>query len=163
MCSSDLGDSFRCPDGCGHLLKTPFSLFILLFQYRFAQSPQCLSLIHISPCIRTSCATSLLPNSSRLRDGRTPVRYALHALYSPVSYTHLNVSAKLYLTYVINNEGAIKVTQKMTADKNAKVSPMFRFGMQMQMPKCLDVYKRQVRHRFTHYGSRTCYLAEQTL
>ena len=33
-----------------------------------------------------------------------------------------NVSAKLYLTYVINNEGAIKVTQKMTADKNAKVS-----------------------------------------
>lgn len=53
-------------------------------------------------------------------------------------YDMKNVSAKLYLTYVINNEGAIKVTQKMTADKNAKVSPMFRFGMQMQMPKCFE-------------------------
>ena len=49
-------------------------------------------------------------------------------------YDMKNVSAKLYLTYVINNEGAIKVTQKMTADKNATVSPMFRFGMQMRMP-----------------------------
>ena len=53
-------------------------------------------------------------------------------------YDMKNVSAKLYLTYVINNEGAIKVTQKMTADKNATVSPMFRFGMQMQMPKCFE-------------------------
>ena len=32
-------------------------------------------------------------------------------------YDMKNVSAKLYLTYVINNEGAIKVTQKMTADR----------------------------------------------
>ena len=45
------------------------------------------------------------------------------------------VSAKLALTYVINTEGAIKVTQKMTADKTAKVSNMFRFGMVMPMPK----------------------------
>ena len=37
-------------------------------------------------------------------------------------YDMKNVSAKLYLTYVINNEGAIKVTQKMTADKNASIS-----------------------------------------
>lgn len=50
-------------------------------------------------------------------------------------YDMKNVSAKLYLTYVINNAGAVKVTQKMTADKSAEVSPMFRFGMQMQMPK----------------------------
>ena len=55
-------------------------------------------------------------------------------------YDMKNVSAKLYLTYVINNEGAIKVTQKMTADKNAKVSPMFRFGMQMQMCKAHAVF-----------------------
>ena len=37
-----------------------------------------------------------------------------------------------------NNKGAIKVTQKMTADKNAKVSPMFRFGMQMPMPRYFE-------------------------
>ena len=48
------------------------------------------------------------------------------------------VSAKLSLTYTINNEGAIKVTQKMTADKDAKVANMFRFGMQMQMPRSFD-------------------------
>ncbi len=35
--------------------------------------------------------------------------------------------------------GAVKVTQKMTADKNAKVSNMFRFGMQMPMPKTLKL------------------------
>lgn len=54
------------------------------------------------------------------------------------AYDMTNVSAKLYLTYVINNAGAIKITQKMVADKNAEVSPMFRFGMQMQMPQALN-------------------------
>ena len=39
------------------------------------------------------------------------------------------VSAKLTLTYIINNEGAVKVTQKMTADKGAKVSnPLLRYA-----------------------------------
>lgn len=41
------------------------------------------------------------------------------------------VKGKLFLTYVINNEGAVKVTQKMEAGKEEKVSDMFRFGMQM--------------------------------
>ncbi|MBQ8442253.1 MAG: DUF4981 domain-containing protein [Bacteroides sp.] len=54
------------------------------------------------------------------------------------AYELPEVSAKLNLTYLINNEGAIKVTQKMTADKNAKVANMFRFGMQMQMPRSFD-------------------------
>lgn len=48
------------------------------------------------------------------------------------------VSAKLAMTYRINNEGAILVNEQMTADKNAKVSNMFRFGMQMPMPKCFS-------------------------
>ena len=55
-----------------------------------------------------------------------------------VAYELPEVSAKLNLTYVFNNEGAMKVTQKMTADKNAKVANMFRFGMQMQMPRNFD-------------------------
>ena len=50
-------------------------------------------------------------------------------------YTMEAVSAKLSVSYTINNEGAVKVTQKMIADKSAKVSDMFRFGMQMQMCK----------------------------
>ena len=53
-------------------------------------------------------------------------------------YEMKEASAKLNLTYIINNKGAIKVTQKMTSDKNAKVPNLFRFGMQMQMPKSFD-------------------------
>ena len=53
-------------------------------------------------------------------------------------YELTEASAKLFLTYTINNEGAIKVTQKMTTDKNAKVANLFRFGMQMQMPRSFD-------------------------
>ena len=53
-------------------------------------------------------------------------------------YEMKEASAKLNLTYIINNEGAIKVIQKMTPDKNAKVPNLFRFGMQMQMPKSFD-------------------------
>lgn len=52
-----------------------------------------------------------------------------------VEYELKEVSAKLYLNYTINNQGVVKVNQKMVADKEAKVANMFRFGMQMQMPK----------------------------
>lgn len=69
-------------------------------------------------------------------------------------YEMKNVSAKLYLTYVINNAGAIKVTQKMTADKNAKVSPMFRFGMQMQMPKAFEAIEYYGRGPVENYSDR---------
>ena len=69
-------------------------------------------------------------------------------------YDMKNVSAKLYLTYVINNEGAIKVTQKMTADKNATVSPMFRFGMQTQMPKCFETVEYYGRGPVENYSDR---------
>ncbi|WP_199414976.1 glycoside hydrolase family 2 TIM barrel-domain containing protein [Chitinophaga silvisoli] len=48
------------------------------------------------------------------------------------------VSGKLSLTYEITNEGEIRVTQDLSADKTAKVSDMFRFGMQLQMPKNAD-------------------------
>ena len=53
-------------------------------------------------------------------------------------YEMPSVKAKLYLTYQINNEGTIKVSQKMTTDKSAKIMDMYRFGMQIQMPKKLD-------------------------
>lgn len=50
-------------------------------------------------------------------------------------YEMKEVSALLHLSYLINNKGAVRVTQKLTADKNAKVPSLFRFGMQMQMPE----------------------------
>lgn len=59
-------------------------------------------------------------------------------------YEMPDVSAKLYLTYVINNVGEIKVTQKMVAGEAEKVPDMFRFGMKMQMP---DEF-----YRINYYG-----------
>ena len=70
------------------------------------------------------------------------------------AYDMPGVSAKLNLVYVINNAGAVKVTQKLTADKNAKVSPMFRFGMQMQMPKCFETVEYYGRGPVENYSDR---------
>ena len=50
------------------------------------------------------------------------------------SYEMKEVYAKLYLTYVINNEGKVKVTQRMETAADVKVPNMFRFGMRVQMP-----------------------------
>ena len=54
------------------------------------------------------------------------------------AYDLPEVSAKLSLTYQINNRGAVKVTQKMTATPGAKVSNLFRFGMRMRMPETFE-------------------------
>lgn len=70
------------------------------------------------------------------------------------AYEIPGVSAKLNLTYVINNEGAIKVTQKMTTDKKAKVSNMFRFGMQMQMPRSFETIEYYGRGPIENYIDR---------
>ena len=69
-------------------------------------------------------------------------------------YAMESVKAKLYLTYVINNEGSIKVTQKMVTDKSAEVMDMYRFGMQMQMPKQLDQINYYGRGPIENYADR---------
>ncbi len=69
-------------------------------------------------------------------------------------YDMVSVSAKLYLTYTINNEGAMKVTQKMVADKSATVSDMFRFGMQIQMPNNMDFTQFYGRGPLENYADR---------
>ena len=51
------------------------------------------------------------------------------------SYAMPGVKATLSLTYLIANNGAVKVTQAMKTTPKAKVSEMFRFGMQLPMPK----------------------------
>ena len=64
------------------------------------------------------------------------------------------VKGKLFLTYVINNEGAVKVTQKMEAGKEEKVSDMFRFGMQMQMPENFNEVEYYGRVPVENYADR---------
>ena len=55
-----------------------------------------------------------------------------------------DVSAILSLQYKINNAGAVEISQKFVADKEAKVSNMFRFGMQFPMPESFE--------RIVYYG-----------
>ena len=50
----------------------------------------------------------------------------------------VSAGTKLQLTYEINNRGAVKVSQKLVAEKGAKVANIFRFGMQMVMPKSFE-------------------------
>ena len=64
------------------------------------------------------------------------------------------VKGKLFLTYVINNGGAVKVTQKMEAGKEEKVSDMFRFGMQMQMPENFNEVEYYGRGPVENYADR---------
>ena len=64
------------------------------------------------------------------------------------------VKAKLELTYLINNKGAVKVTQKLIADKDAKVANMFRFGMQLPMPEDYETIEYYGRGPIENYADR---------
>jgi beta-galactosidase len=69
-------------------------------------------------------------------------------------YEMKSVDGKLFLTYRINNEGAILVTQKMVAGKKDGVSEMFRFGMQMQMPYQYNISEFYGRGPQENYSDR---------
>lgn len=64
------------------------------------------------------------------------------------------VKAKLELTYLINNKGAVKVTQKLITDKDAKVANMFRFGMQLPMPEDYETIEYYGRGPIENYADR---------
>lgn len=70
------------------------------------------------------------------------------------AYDMPDVSAKLNLTYIISPAGAVKVSQKMTTDKDAKVSNMFRFGMQMAMPRTFETIEYYGRGPVENYSDR---------
>lgn len=61
---------------------------------------------------------------------------------------------KLHLTYVINNIGEIRVTQKLVASPDVNLPDMFRFGMQMQMPKEYAVVEFYGDGPFENYADR---------
>lgn len=69
-------------------------------------------------------------------------------------YEMKDVSATLSLTYLINQNGTIKVTQKLNADKSKKVSDMFRFGMQLQMPETFNRIQYYGRGPIENYSDR---------
>lgn len=70
-------------------------------------------------------------------------------------YEMPEVKAILYLEYIINNEGIIEVTQKMTTDSGAKDIPnMYRFGMQLQMPYAMEHSTYYGRGPIENYSDR---------
>jgi beta-galactosidase len=69
-------------------------------------------------------------------------------------YDMKSIGGKLFLTYIVNNKGAMKVTQKMVADKSKKVSEMFRFGMQMPMPRSFETVEYYGRGPVENYADR---------
>ena len=69
-------------------------------------------------------------------------------------YEMKEVSGKLYLTYLINNNGTVKVSQKLEANNANDISNMFRFGMQMQMPKNFDRIQYYGRGPVENYADR---------
>jgi beta-galactosidase len=70
--------------------------------------------------------TALKSLSAKMMDGMAAVEAV---------YEMKHVSATLTLSYLINNEGEVMVTESMTTDPTANVSPMFRFGMRMALNK----------------------------
>lgn len=74
---------------------------------------------------------------------------AVNAVYDMPS-----VKGKLYMTYIINNVGEVKVTEKFVSTPGAEVSPMFRFGMQMQMPLQFDRIQYYGRGPIENYSDR---------
>ena len=69
-------------------------------------------------------------------------------------YDMPSISAKLTLTYRIDKQGAIEVTQSMTTDKNAQVSNMFRFGMRTELNKQLANIQYYGRGPIENYADR---------
>ena len=65
-----------------------------------------------------------------------------------------DVKAELKMTYTLAENGEIIVRQQLKTDKEAKLSHMFRYGMQLQMPKKFDEVKYYGRGPIENYCDR---------
>ena len=65
-----------------------------------------------------------------------------------------DMKAVLTMTYFLNENGEIVVREKLTADKSVKIQPMFRFGMQFQMPQRYNTVKYYGRGPVENYSDR---------
>ena len=62
--------------------------------------------------------------------------------------------AKLTMTYTLKSDGSVVVRQQMQVDPKAKDSWLFRYGMQMQMPKQFNTIKYYGRGPHENYCDR---------
>ena len=70
------------------------------------------------------------------------------------SYEIPEVGATLVMEYAVNNQGTVKVTQSMKADKSREVPDMFRFGMRMEMPASYNTLEFYGKGPFENYSDR---------
>ena len=71
-----------------------------------------------------------------------------------VTFDMPSVKAKLTLTYTLTAEGEVIVRQQLAADKTAEVAPMFRYGMQLQMPAQYQTIRYYGRGPAENYSDR---------
>ena len=65
-----------------------------------------------------------------------------------------DVKATLTMTYTLQPDGQIVVRQQLSTDKEAKVGDMFRYGVQLQMPKQYDAVEYYGRGPAENYIDR---------
>ena len=70
------------------------------------------------------------------------------------SYEVPEVDAVLTLEYLVNNAGAVKVTQKMTTVDKKDVPDMFRFGLRAEMPSGYNTLQFYGKGPFENYADR---------
>ena len=71
-----------------------------------------------------------------------------------VTFDMPSVKGKLTLTYALTADGEVIVRQQLAAGKTAEVSPMFRYGMQLQMPRQYQTVKYYGRGPAENYSDR---------
>jgi beta-galactosidase len=70
------------------------------------------------------------------------------------TYEMPTVKAKMEITYTINGEGEIKVSQAMTTEKGVQVSGMFRYGMRVELPAAYNTLEYYGRGEVENYSDR---------
>lgn len=70
------------------------------------------------------------------------------------TYTVDTLRCTLTLSYDVNTDGSLTVTQRLTADSDCVAPDMFRFGMQMQMPHEFETISYYGRGPWENYQNR---------
>lgn len=65
-----------------------------------------------------------------------------------------NVKGVLLMVYTMKPDGTVLVTEDFTADKNAEVSELFKYGMQLQMPERFNAIEYYGRGPVENYSDR---------
>ena len=71
-----------------------------------------------------------------------------------VSFDMPDVKSKLTMTYTLTPDGEVIVRQQLTVTPGSEMPPMFRYGMQLQMPKQFDAITYNGRGPVENYIDR---------